>query len=509
MGIIGVDFHSGLATRFWKQLNFATTRSPPRFRFTLDKSEPAGMLLSALLYPSRTLAGMFSAAEYMNGERSSAETVARRLEREIRKRIAIEKWPNPKGGREDARWYYLAPMFLDGMATALDWCRQFEKEIGNDDGDKKGFHLHIQQPIRELEGGMEELGKRPEDLCEVPADMELGSPAVCLTGAGFTQLDASGGDNAFRSHSNSPEAIAAVVCSYPKSDAAHWKSVLRYGRDECLQAVIDGLLFQIGEKENRGNDAVERIEKAAGISDDILQDGHFRGLETMERRRADEEWMSLRPHFAEAFAEENGYEIKGVKRRKRLRTAFNSPFRPFVLVSASIGQEGLVFHRYCRKVFHWNLPRNPIGGTRPMDTNDGGGENDDETTKRDVEPGRARAKRGGKKRWKGGGKGSRIRGEVNGGQGVGTWRMNAEMRGGGDLRRRWRLAGWSWGCGSRGSRFGWTRGWPCPSPSSRLGRRFGKGFPEPAIRTYSSRCSWWYRGDGQRSSGDPNGDCGR
>ncbi|RBN37330.1 hypothetical protein DMN50_31010, partial [Priestia megaterium] len=39
---------------------------------------------------------------------------------------------------------------------------------------------------------------------------------------------------------------------------------------------------------------------------------------------------------------------------------FNSPFRPFVLATTSIGQEGLDFHYYCRKIVHWNLPSNPI-----------------------------------------------------------------------------------------------------------------------------------------------------
>ena len=36
------------------------------------------------------------------------------------------------------------------------------------------------------------------------------------------------------------------------------------------------------------------------------------------------------------------------------------PFRPFVLASTSIGQEGLDFHNYCRRIVHWNLPSNPI-----------------------------------------------------------------------------------------------------------------------------------------------------
>ena len=39
---------------------------------------------------------------------------------------------------------------------------------------------------------------------------------------------------------------------------------------------------------------------------------------------------------------------------------FRSPFRPFVLATTSIGQEGLDFHSYCRRVVHWNLPSNPI-----------------------------------------------------------------------------------------------------------------------------------------------------
>ncbi|WP_390614137.1 helicase-related protein [Alienimonas californiensis] len=43
-----------------------------------------------------------------------------------------------------------------------------------------------------------------------------------------------------------------------------------------------------------------------------------------------------------------------------MRRSFNSPFRPFLLATTSVGQEGLDFHRYCRKVVHWNLPANPI-----------------------------------------------------------------------------------------------------------------------------------------------------
>ena len=47
-------------------------------------------------------------------------------------------------------------------------------------------------------------------------------------------------------------------------------------------------------------------------------------------------------------------------RESTIRTGFNSPFRPFVLASTSVGQEGLDFHTYSHAIVHWNLPSNPV-----------------------------------------------------------------------------------------------------------------------------------------------------
>jgi superfamily II DNA/RNA helicase len=55
-----------------------------------------------------------------------------------------------------------------------------------------------------------------------------------------------------------------------------------------------------------------------------------------------------------------GDDSKKVNRKESIRNAFNSPMRPFVLATTSIGQEGLDFHNYCRKIMHWNLPSNPV-----------------------------------------------------------------------------------------------------------------------------------------------------
>src|SRR5690606_39964746 len=67
----------------------------------------------------------------------------------------------------------------------------------------------------------------------------------------------------------------------------------------------------------------------------------------------------VRTHFAARFGRgttDEGAEI----REEHVRTAFNSPFWPFVLASTSVGQEGLDFHTYSHAVVHWNLPGNPV-----------------------------------------------------------------------------------------------------------------------------------------------------
>jgi hypothetical protein len=67
----------------------------------------------------------------------------------------------------------------------------------------------------------------------------------------------------------------------------------------------------------------------------------------------------MRCHFAVPFIDKSTTD-KSVNHIKDIRNAFNSPFRPFVLSSTSVGQEGLDFHMYSRKIVHWNLPSNPV-----------------------------------------------------------------------------------------------------------------------------------------------------
>ncbi|TBR29745.1 MAG: DEAD/DEAH box helicase, partial [Reyranella sp.] len=79
----------------------------------------------------------------------------------------------------------------------------------------------------------------------------------------------------------------------------------------------------------------------------------------IRERKVDVGTFTLRGRFAMRLADYRDDEGT-VERFSSVRDAFNSPFRPFVLATTSIGQEGLDFHPYCHRIYHWNLPRNPV-----------------------------------------------------------------------------------------------------------------------------------------------------
>jgi len=77
-------------------------------------------------------------------------------------------------------------------------------------------------------------------------------------------------------------------------------------------------------------------------------------------QRVEIDHLQTRCRFALRFGELRDGKDATVARADTVRVAFNSPFRPFVLASTSIGQEGLDFHTWCHAVVHWNLPTNPV-----------------------------------------------------------------------------------------------------------------------------------------------------
>ena len=79
-----------------------------------------------------------------------------------------------------------------------------------------------------------------------------------------------------------------------------------------------------------------------------------------DKQQVERNDFNMRSRFALRFGELKDDKEQTLARTDTVRTAFNSPFRPFVLASTSVGQEGLDFHTWCHAVMHWNLPSNPV-----------------------------------------------------------------------------------------------------------------------------------------------------
>jgi hypothetical protein len=85
---------------------------------------------------------------------------------------------------------------------------------------------------------------------------------------------------------------------------------------------------------------------------------HARFYKTDGDGRIERSELRIRTDFALRFGEIRTEEHQ--LSQDAVRDSFNSPFRPFVLASTSIGQEGLDFHPWCHRLVHWNLPGNPV-----------------------------------------------------------------------------------------------------------------------------------------------------
>lgn len=347
-----------------------------RLNFAVKEGQPNAMTLFCLLYPSEFLTDCYNPIECLNANLSLRE-----IEKSIKEKIkdALQGFENKKGGQPDKRWYYIAPMLLDSKEYVAEWLGHGESlaSIEDDEGTNKrqsGFNAHLnllKELYAQFSESTEELGRMPADLVDVLVDMAIASPAVCINRT-YRRYDYSFGYDSslpsqiakiFINRMNTPESIAVVELCYGKSEEAHWMNLLSYGKDGNIQAMFDEYAHVISNGIDKDENAVKRLHYAIADSMSIRTTPY--GIDTKNTfitrvRGGKARPVNIRTHFAVAFTKGDGSSDKSTDRKKIVRNAFNSPFRPFVLASTSIGQEGLDFHNYCRKIVHWNLPSNPI-----------------------------------------------------------------------------------------------------------------------------------------------------
>ena len=276
-------------------------------------------------------------------------------------------------GPERPIWYAAAMIHLDRSLADLT-SADFNLGARVDSKELARLLAELRQGVNDTSS----WGRPPDDLVDVLTSLALAGPGVSVV-RGLGRLvarhgwdvedvgllrQAAGVAWSFRTLFNSPEADA-LVSQGGTSTQDYWRDVVDHCLDGGLNAVVDEWFDLLPDQErisrtssDVGSDSLRSVAGHASrvlrLSDGLAYVDRFSG-QPVDKLPRD----AMRTHFAMRYGQARGDTADG-ENPTDVRNAFNSPFRPFVLVSTSVGQEGLDFHYYAHAIVHWNLPGNPV-----------------------------------------------------------------------------------------------------------------------------------------------------
>ena len=343
----------------------------PKIKFE-PKTSLAGW---SLVYPSKIMRDM-----PLNCNTNSLSSLVDERTEVFRQKLT-ELCKYEKGSNIGDRWYALAPVLLDFSSNHFDYVDNWLNSMP-DRYEHKGRKKHFEQFCGYITS--EEtpaLGPMPEDLAEYLAYLSIAGPAVSIARTWQRNWP---DEKEEVIASAATEAAFSVVSMFNKAESEsilrkryrlnkYFKSIVVYCAEGGLQAVIDEYghllkgegLSMYSERSNYVYTATARLIEVMGfrtssVACQFREDKRKSSSRTTDKAGQSNSKHSLRCHYAVPLGNQKTSDEKGVQRVSSVRDAFNSPFRPFMLNSTSIGQEGLDFHWYCHRVVHWNLPHNPI-----------------------------------------------------------------------------------------------------------------------------------------------------
>jgi len=361
----------------------------PLLRYTRSaEGRLTGMSVLILLYPSPSLAALVDplriAMAYQGDSLIPSEVLVESAAEILKPHLLRLLAGAPGSGPEDQRWYWAAAALMDGhrFSDMKDWLIDDAEgwpSISTDGHSERRerFKEHLELFQQAMDHAIEPpLGRPPTDLVQVLGLMAVAAPGVCALRALHRQSPSLDWDSSsllygavrisegFRTLFNLPENIALLRRNEPET--FYW----RLGLQHCLEGNVQSLLDEQGHCliESLGVVDESESERAIAIGDSIGSSLSVRTSQLQldevrvhpKLRKVELEGYNTRCRFALRFAELKDERGATVARADTVREAFNSPFRPFVLASTSIGQEGLDFHTWCHSVVHWNLPSNPV-----------------------------------------------------------------------------------------------------------------------------------------------------
>lgn len=227
------------------------------------------------------------------------------------------------------------------ITEKIEWLRENNKL----DYQNKSNSAYLCSLMQMMDGKSVKLEYIPSNAAEILTDASIASPAICLYRILNDVQKAREASQLLITIFNRAESATALDLCYDNTADTYVEEVLKYCVEGNLQAVLD-----------------EYNHMLEGKWDDIIKDGTLDGGNLKIDMLFPDKTIkkhNMRTNFAIPFTNAK-VDDKNIAHTSGIRTAFNSPFRPFVLTTTSIGQEGLDFHWYSRKLLHWNLPSNPV-----------------------------------------------------------------------------------------------------------------------------------------------------
>jgi hypothetical protein len=385
-----------MVTGFDPAADYLKERNRPRlldFKSTRDRL--TGMSVFPLLYPCLTLAMKFDPLQMAlntaeGGELKNIDQMLNATETLLEEMLEplLNRF-SQREGRSDERWYWVALAALDwrhyrrpvkAWFNTRDQAFSWSSMAGGDNDNESRFDEHLAL-FQEQFGTPRDLGRPPEDLLTVIAKVAVASPAVAALRALLRQCNirkiqhsgewllssAAHIAMGFRYLFNLPESMSLIRSLRSSDDSRYWESVLDYCVNGNLQSVMDEYVHilreSLGLVDKKPPEAIPQIAeeihsavsvRTVNLDFDEISHGNGNGRFGLNKHSI------MRCRFALRFGDGRNEVEKTEIRKDQVRCAFNSPFRPFVLATTSIGQEGLDFHQYCHSIYHWNLPSNPV-----------------------------------------------------------------------------------------------------------------------------------------------------
>jgi hypothetical protein len=388
-----------------KYFHTGSERHPKaRLRFRIEKNNYSTLSSYALLYPCITLSELWKPLNKPQSLHELIDETSTQIQLLI-SRINVQPYITDPNKKDDDRWALLYMLLLDRNNKSKDIYQFKEKEdkvewnwVNRDEENSNAYQYYKkifgeilfadpsdetipawrlargEKPDNAVRKAIQELnlGNPPADIAKKLAYLTIASPAICayrLLRAFATrqkQFDfiaffgAFRIADSFRKFFNWSENIA-VIDKLLENNHSYWQNLLVYAANGNFQAMLDEFATAMIDHnglwdyslDKKLNKLIELVAENIGLRT-VSVIGH-----TYESFIKESKPSHFRCHFGVALNQSMDNE-KDVLRSDSVRDSFNSPFRPFILATTSIGQEGLDFHLYCRKILHWNLPANPV-----------------------------------------------------------------------------------------------------------------------------------------------------